>query len=119
MSGICLFCAHAKSTPQRKNNLSGHQVSEVLDYLLGGQEGSCLKIFCHERPEEHWEANSIEFSCDNFKKADHQQIRKRIAFFKKSCLRADSYQPLNTITEETNNVFEAQVRMLQTFFQEQ
>lgn len=84
MSGICLFCAHAKATPQRKNNLSGHPVSEVLDYLLGGQEGSCLKIFCHERPEEHWEANSIEFSCDNFAKADHQQIRKRIAFFKKS-----------------------------------
>lgn len=84
MSGICLFCAHAKSTPQRRNNLSGHPVPKVLEYLLGGQEGNFLKIFCHERPEKHWEANSIEFSCDEFKKADYSQIRKRITFFKKS-----------------------------------
>lgn len=84
MSGICLFCQFAQSRPQPKNQLANRPMSVITDFLLGQPGNLHLKIFCHEKPDKHWEANVIDYQCDKFIKADYSQISKRIAFYKKS-----------------------------------
>lgn len=84
MSGICLFCKFAQSRPQSKNKLANSSMSVIIDFLLDQPRNLHLKIFCHENPEKHWEANVIDYQCNKFIKANYSQISKRIAFYKKS-----------------------------------